>query len=441
MPVFELIFIFLLMLLNGFLSLSEMAVVSSKRLKLLDLASKNVRGARSTLTLLDSQSSFLASVQVGITLISVVAGMFSGASLSKSFSAWLSIQFPMIAQHAESIGFGLIVALITFLSLVIGELVPKRIALSDPERISTRVAPLLLHMSRVLKPLVYLLNISTEFLLKRLGVTFAASPLVTEEEVKIMIEQGTEAGVFEKDEETMLKRVLEFSEVRVRDVMTPRVNVVGIDSNLPSSSAILKLANTKLSYLPVYRGKLDDVVGVLSTKLVLEKLVHARPEDIIIEDCMIKEPLFVPESVSAQVMLERFKSTKKHLGIAIDEFGGVAGVVTLQDILESIVGNVPDYYRLHSDPMTKREDGSYLLDGVMTLDDIRVILDRDIFEKVDSEGLATISGLVMSELGRVPIVGDKIRTELFDLEVVDMDGNRIDKLLLELKNTAKHSKA
>jgi putative hemolysin len=429
--IIELAVILVLILINGFLSMSEMAMVSSKRARLMELANKGNSGAKLVLNLLDRSSEFLASIQVGITLVGVLAGTFSGATMSEKISQYLSYHYPSIARYSDAIGVFIIVVVITYLSLILGELVPKRIALNSPESIATRVAKIIRLVSSLTRPLVWLLTISTETVLKVFGFKKSNEPIVTEEEVRIMIEQGTEAGVFEKNEESMLKKVMLFTDLRAKDVMTPRVSMVAINLNDPRERILQTIVQTGHSYYPVFSDSLDNLTGLLSGKLMLERVISEGLEGLQFEDCVTKEPLFIPNSMSAGDLLEKFKTTKKHVAIVIDEFGGVSGLISIIDILESIVGNVPDDSHKTVESAIRRKDGSWLIDGLIPIHQISELTGFEVFGRKKTNGVFTLAGLFMQELERVPKEGDALVVGQFRLEVVDMDGNKVDKVLLQ----------
>lgn len=427
----EIAIILALILLNGFLSMSEMAMVSSKRARLMDLANRGSTGAKLALNLLDRSSDFLASIQVGITLVGVLAGTYGGATISEKLTLYLNLHYPSLSAYSEAIGVFVVVIVVTYLSLILGELVPKRLALNSPERTASRVANVIRLVSIFARPLVWFLTTSTEVVLKVLGFKHSADPGVTEEEVKMMIEQGADAGVFERNEESMLKKVMMFADLRARDVMTPRTSVVAIDLDDPKEKIFEEIKKARHSYFPVFKGDLDAIVGLLSGKLMLEKVLAGGLESLNFEDCVLKDPLFTPGSLPADDLLEKFKSTKKHIAIVVDEFGGFAGIISIIDILESIVGNVPDGSRRRGEPAFQREDGSWLVDGLIPIHEVRELTNWDLFENKKVGDVFTLAGFIMQELGKVPEVGDVLTLGRFKIEIVDMDGNRVDKVLLQ----------
>lgn len=420
-----------LILINGFLAMSEMAMVSAKRTRLMDLASKGSSGAKLSLELQDRSSELLASIQVGITLVGVLAGTFSGATISETISGYLDTEYPALAAYSEAIGVAVVVIVVTYLSLILGELVPKRVALNSPESTASRVAQVINLVSRVTRPLVWFLAISTESVLKILRIKQTAEPVVTEEEVKIMIEQGTQAGVFEKNEESMLKKVMMFTDLKAQDVMTPRTSVVAIDSSLPKEKIFEVIKGARHSYYPVFQSHMDNMIGLLSGKLMLEQCLGSNVDAIDINRCIIKDPLFIPTLLPADDILEKFKSTKKHVAIVVDEFGGFAGFVSIIDILESIVGNIPDSSRRRIEPAVRRDDGSWLLDGLLPIHEIIELTDIDLFTEKKVGDVFTLAGFLMQELGKIPREGESVRVGRYRLEVMDMDGNKVDKVLLQ----------
>lgn len=423
---FELIVIAILILSNGLLAMSEMAVVSSKKARLKKLADQGTRGAKTALKLAEADNNdFLASIQVGITLIGVLAGAFSGATLSDKISKAVTVLNPAFESYANAIGLGTVVIFVTYFSLIIGELVPKRLALNNPEIIAARVSKLITGLGKALKPLVYLLSLSTKFVLKVLRADSISDQTVTEEEVKILIQEGTQAGVFDKHEATMMNRVLKLDDYTVSDLMTPRTKVVGIDVNDSVDKVLAKMTQHTHSYFPVYDKSMDRPLGLLSIKNVLSKMI--KKETIVIRKCM-SEPLFVPKSLPAFDALSKFRESGKHIGFVVDEYGGFAGVITVYDITESVVGEIPNNNQKIDRKIVRRENGSLLVEGHLAIQELTEYLKLQIDTEEDFQ---TVGGLMMSRLGRIPTEGDYIRVGLYKFEVVDMDGRRVDKVLID----------
>lgn len=421
----ELGLIFLLLFLNGIFSMSEMAVVSARRARLLQLAQAGNKGAKAALKLAENPGTFLSTVQVGITLVGIVAGAFGGATLSGKLTPIVA-QYEAVRPYAENISFGLVVAAITYFSLVVGELIPKRIALHSAERVAIIAARPMMLLARIVAPLVHLLEGSTNTLLRILGLMDRSDPPVTEEEVKLLIEQGTTAGVFEKTERDVIHRTLGLTDRRISELMVPRTSMVSLDLEDTPAAIIETIQNSKHSRYPVVQGSPDNVVGVLRAKDALPRLLAGKPLDVA--DIMLP-PVFVPDSMSAFRVLEVFRQTGRHLAMVADEYGGVEGLVTMNDILEALVGEMHSIDDTDDPAVVKREDGSYLFDGTLGIADVRQIL--GIPESAfDAETFDTVAGFVMHKLQRIPRAADHFEFAGYRFEVVDMDRHRIDRLLV-----------
>jgi putative hemolysin len=426
MPIsLEIILIFLLILLNGFLAMSEMAVVSSKRARLKKLHEEGHGGAKRVLDMLDSSGDFLASVQVGITLIGVLAGAFGGATLSESIAATIKETVPFLAPYADALSLGLVVLSVTYLSLVLGELVPKRLALNHPEKIAIKSSKIIVTLTALLRPMVSVLSVSTNFVLALTGVRRKNDEAVTEEEVKLMIEEGTQAGVFDKHESMMMQRVLRLDDYRISDLMTSRTQVIAVDLKEPLDAILKKIHLSKHSYFPVFEASIDEPIGVLSIKSLLACYIQNQP---VILKSNLSPCFFLPDTLSADKALERFKKSGERMAIAIDEYGGFSGVVTILDITESIVGMIPDKETNEDMNFVEREDGSTLVDGSTPLVNIMDYLSESF---ACEDPFQTIGGWVMEQLGRIPREGDHVSLGPYKVEVMDMDRHRVDKVLLQ----------
>lgn len=424
--VFELIAIAVLIFLNGLLAMSEMAVVSSKKARLQKLMDEGHTGALTALQLTEGDNNdFLASIQIGITLIGVLAGAFSGATLSDKISATIVAYYPILASYADAIGLGMVVIGVTYFSLVLGELVPKRLALNNPEVIATRVSKSIYVIGKTLRPFVYFLSMSTKFVLRVFRADSSSDQTVTEEEVKLLIEEGRQAGVFEKHEESMMKRVLKLNDFKVSELMTPRIRVIDIDLNEPVEETLAKITKYKHSYFPAFDKTIDRPVGVLSIKKILTKLIQG--EQLEMRSCL-SEPLFVPESMTVDIALNRFKHEGKQIAFVVDEYGGFAGLITIYDITESIVGSIPNNNAHAEKKIVVRANGSLLVDGQTSIEALNEFIDLSDLEDGDFQ---TVAGLIMSQLGKIPTEGEWITIGPYKIEVVDMDRQRIDKVLIE----------
>ena len=419
----EIGFILLLIGANGLFAMSELAIVSARRPRLQMRASKGDRGAAIALELAADPNRFLSTVQVGITLVSTLAGVFGGATIAENIADRLE-PFPSFAPYSETIGLVVVVAGISYLSLVLGELVPKRLAMSNPERIAAAVARPLGRLSRIGIPVVHFLSVSTEVVLRLLRIRPSEEPPITAAEVGALVKEGAAAGVFEEAEHDMVKRVFRLGDTRAVALMTPRTEVVWIDAADPPGEVRHKLTESPHSRFPVCDGTLDNVLGTVHTKDLLVHGFGGKPFDI---KGLLTVPLLIYEGMPGLKVLELFKKTGTHMALVLDEYGSVVGMLTLTDILEAIVGDLPASDATPDQRAVRREDGSWLLDGMLTLDEF-----RDIFEGVElpDGDYETLAGFVMVQLSRIPATGDRFEWEGLSFEVVDMDGNRIDKVLV-----------
>ncbi|RZA26795.1 MAG: HlyC/CorC family transporter [Proteobacteria bacterium] len=361
----------------------------------------------------------------------VLIGALGGSSLSDKVGVMITepIGVNLLADYSDAIGLSVVVIVSTYLSLILGELVPKRMALAHPEKTAARVAPAVRLLSFVSTPGVKFLAFSTELVLKLFRLQNVSSPQVTEEEVKLMVEQGTEAGVFDAGEETIIKRSLKLGSLNVADVMTPRTKVVSFDIHHYDPEVVLaKMRSTRHTYFPVYNERLDNIVGLLSAKLMLYGMKSSTPWDM--RDYMIA-PLLIPESVSVVGALESFKEKSAHVAIVIDEYGGMAGILTIIDMMQAIVGSLPHEADQSSTRFVQREDGSLLVDGMTSIHEFEEVFAVDFEPMTEGEDIQTIAGLLMHQMGRIPREGDVLQLEDLRIEVVDMDGRRVDKILVQ----------
>lgn len=417
--------IVLLVLINGALAMSEMAIVSSRKIRLQRLAENGSRGARTALEMAGEPSNFLASVQIGITLIGILAGAFGGATIADQLATSVG-EIPLLAPYADPISLGIVVLAVTFLSLIFGELVPKRIAMTHAESVASALAPPLRVVSVLARPAVRVLSAVTEGVVKILGLRQIEEAPVTEEEFKTMIDQGAASGVLDKEEGSMMKRALEFGDRRVAEIMTPRHQLVALDLDASLEDNLARVRAAPHSYFPVYRGTADHLAGVVSNKRIIEAIVSRRSFDFDLNECLI-EPLFVMETMSTLKLLERFKSTGTHLALVIDEYGTTAGIVTLTDLMEAIVGDLPTEEDIS---IVRREDGSLLLEGTLPLYELEEVLNITIHDGELEGDFQTLGGLAMEKLGNIPRTGDVFEWKNHRFEIVDMDGRRVDKVLV-----------
>ncbi|WP_162427784.1 hemolysin family protein [Pontibacter pudoricolor] len=421
----EIIIILILTLLNGFFALSEIALVSVKRSRIEQKAAQGSSSAKDVLKLLDEPENFLSSVQVGITLISIVAGAYGGAALSEKFTPVVA-SIAALAPYAQEISIVVIVGLITYVTIVIGELIPKTIALNNPERIALAVAPIIKVFTKFTFPLVKLLSGSTNLAIKLLGIKQdKAGASLTEEELRHLIKVAGREGVLEKEEERLHDNLFYLYEQRNRSLMTYRTDVEWLDINRPLAELhqiILQSAHTKF---PVGKGSPDNIVGVLAVKDYFEQV---DKQGVPLQD-VLKPPLFVSESMYAMKTLKMFQRKKQYLALVVNEFGAVEGLITLHDIMEAIVGDLPDVDESSDPELFRREDGSYLVNGAMLVRELNRELGLELIQD-HPERYATLGGFILYTLSKIPKVGDTITLRTHELEVVDMDASRVDKVLV-----------
>ena len=421
----EISILIFLILLNGVFALSELAIVSSRRERLQMLVDEGNKGASIALAMAQEPTALLSTVQVGITLIGILAGAFGGASLSDEL-AQLIAPIPVIGAYARTISLAIVVGTITYFSVVLGELVPKRLALRDPERIAAMVARPMSLLSRIARPLVRLLTLSTAFFLRVLGVRETVSEsMVSEEEIKVLIEQGALAGVFEEAERDMVESIFRFGDRQLRSIMTPRTEIVWLDINDSEEIVRETVSQSHHSRFPVCDDSIDRVLGIVEAKDLLSSSWSDEPFDL---RAVMRAPVFLPETMPALRALEKFKQTGNQSALLVDEFGGIEGMVTLIDMMEAIVGDIPTLEEIAEPPVVRREDGSLLVEGYLDVEDLKELLDVD--ELPDEEDYQTLGGFVVLRLGRLPRVGDIVEWLGYRFEIVDMDGNRVDKVLI-----------
>ncbi|MBB3268493.1 putative hemolysin [Azospirillum sp. OGB3] len=421
---FEIAIIVALTLLNGVFAMSELAVVSSRKARLQSMADQGNGGARMALRLIDDPSRFLSTVQIGITMVGVVAGAYGGATLGDRLGQWLD-SFPALAGRGELLGVGGVLVVITYSSIVLGELIPKRIALKSPERVASLIAPPMRLLSRIAAPFVWLLGASTDLLLRLLGLHGAREESVTEEEVRSMISEGTQAGVFAPAEKEMIDGVLRLADRTVRTIMIPRPDVAWLDLGKTQAEQLAAIRAGGHSRYPVCRGELDELVGVIHTRDLVNALVEGRPFDL---EAQAARPLVVHDGTPILKLLELMKTSGHHLAVVVDEYGSIEGIVTLTDILETIAGDLPEAGEAMETAAVRREDGSWLVEGWMPVDEFE---DTVGLRGVRGTGdFHTVAGLVLHHLGHVPVAGEAFEWEGVRVEVVDMDGRRIDKVLV-----------
>lgn len=417
----EILILLLLMVLNGVFSMSEIALVSARKSRLKNDAERGDGRARAALKLAENPDTFLSTVQIGITLIGILTGIYSGEKITARIRVWLE-QFEVIRPYAQTIAVTLLLIAITYFSLVIGELVPKRIGLTRAESIAKTVALPMGVLSRITYPFIWLLSKSTYLIVKVLGIRKSDDSAVTEEEIKAIINEGLEQGTIDEVEQEIVENVFNVSDRNITSLMTPRSDLVWLDANATSAEYREIVRAERHAIYPVCEGSIDRMVGVVSIKDLYVSDDTATPRDLM------QKPLYVPENNSAYQILEKFRVAKVHHGFIVDEYGSLLGMVTVNDIFEAIVGFVPDAEN-EDYAFVKREDGSYLVEAQMPFIDFLDRMNRDPREFLE-EDFSTLAGFILHQLERIPVVGDTMTWRDLRFEVVDMDDRRIDKLLV-----------
>lgn len=422
----EILVIFLLTIANGIFSGSEIAVVSARKVRLEQLADRGSRKARVALKLANAPNDFLSTVQIGITLIGILSGAVGGATVAQRLKPVFD-GIPVVKPYSEGISVAVVVTIITYLSLVIGELLPKRIALNGPEQIACNVAQPMWFLSRLTAPLVNILGASTDALLKLLDIKASDEPDITEEEIKVLIRQGAESGMFEEAEHEMVERVFRLGDRPIKAMMTPRPEIDWLDLESSLEENLQEVVESNHARFPVGRGNLDNCVGVIRGSNLLAARLSGQ--DVTLE-ALLQPPLYVAESARALNVLEQFKQTGVHIALVADEYGGIEGLVTLNDLMEAIVGDLPSLEDQEEPLVIQREDGSWLLDGSLDINDLKDLVEKESLPDEATESFHTLGGFVMHFLGHIPQSGEHFAWSGLRFEVVDMDGTRVDKVLV-----------
>jgi putative hemolysin len=421
----EILIIIVLIIANGLFAMTEIAIVSSRKPRLEKLAAEGSSGARAALELANDPTPLLSTVQIGITLIGIFTGAYGGVTIAQGLVNHLK-PLPLVGPYASTISIALVVSLITYVSLIIGELVPKRVALNNPEPIAVAIARPMRFLSRpVLLPLVKLLSFSTEVVLELIGVKKPEDAGVTEEEIKIMIAEGTLLGTFEEAERNIVDRVFRLGDMRAAALMTPRTQIDWLDLDRDDEYLWQIITESPHSKLPVARGSLDDVLGIIFVKDLLSK----RCADSLPIEENIEQPLFVPRSLRAFKLLEQFQQSGMHVAFVMDEFGGLLGLVTLHDILEHLVGDLPEEDE-EIQSIVQRDEKSWLVDGLLPIEDFKDYFEVAEMPGEDRDHYQTLGGFITSFLGYMPKTGEAFTWSTFKFEVVDMDRMRIDKVMV-----------
>jgi putative hemolysin len=422
----DIVIIAVLLIFNGIFSMYEFALVSSRKTRLEEKAKSGNGGAKTALQLLGQPEKILSAIQVGVTLVGIISGAYGGMAFTEDVIP-IFASSPLLAPYANTLAVVLVVGLITYFSLIIGELVPKNIALNNPEAIACFLSPPMKIVGTIVYPIVWFLSVSTKLVLKLFRIKDRTGVPVTEEELRILLKQGSEHGVIEKEESNIINEVIRFGEKRAGTIMTHRLDVKWIDINDPITEIIEMVQNVSYSKLPVCNKTIEDIKGIVAVKDLLSSYINSK--NINFED-ILHEPVFIPEQLPAIKVLELFRETRNHYGIVVNEYGSMEGIITLHDVTENIMGDLPAIEDTDEPEVFRREDGSYLIDGSMLLEDVEDLLEiHSLYEPGEEEAnVNTIGGFAMHKLNRIPKTGDTFSIKGRIFEIVDMDGNRVDKL-------------
>ncbi len=434
----ELSIIALLLLANGLFAMAEIAMVSARKARLRKLAARGDPRARAALEVAEAPTRFLSTVQIGITLLGVLAGAFGGRTVAENLEHWLAT-WPPLADYAEAVSLAIVVCVITFASVILGELVPKRLGLHAPERVAMLVVRPINFLSHLVSPLASVLTFITDRTLQVFGIGQPKEAPVTEEEVRLLVEQGIHAGTFNPAEQRMVEGVLTLDQRLVTTLMTPRPKIVFLNINDPEDANWRKIVTSGHSYFPVYQNHHDQIVGMVAVKALWAHSAIGLPTAL---KNLLQPPLFVPKTMMAIQLLEQFKKTGKHIAIVMDEFGAVQGIVTLIDVMESIVGDLPERGDRAQPVANRRDDGSWLIDATLPIAELKTLLSLDapLPNEADAD-FQTLGGFVVTQLGRIPTAADWFEWSGWRFEVVDMDGRRVDKVLVARASAAQTPKA
>ena len=424
----EILILFALMLVNGFFSMAEIALVSARKARLEAQSNKGDLRAKQALLLSQKPDSFLSTVQIGITTIGILTGIYSGDKIVDYVSLYFS-SFPLLADYSVGFATAFVVIIITFFSLVLGELVPKRLGLANPEKIAKIVAPIMRIISMVVHPFVWLLSNTTSFIVRIFRLK-ADDDQVTEEEIKAIISEGSEQGAIDDAEHDIIQRVFHLGDRNVTSLMTHRSDVIWFDLNDNENQIREKIIREPHSVYPICDKDIDNIKGIVSVKDL-----YVTDDNILFKEVM-KTPLFVPENISPYLLLEKFKQTKIHTSFVVDEYGTLLGLVTLNDLLEAIVGDLPQQ-DVSDYEIVKRDDGSYLIDAQIPFYDFLSNFEKAEWMNEGEQDFDTLAGFILHTLERIPVVGDKFEWKGFKIEIIDMDGHRIDKVLVGISDQLK----
>jgi putative hemolysin len=427
----EVILIFLMILLNGLFAMTEIALVSVRKSRIEQQAEDGDKDAKTALDLIESPNRFLSTVQVGISLVGVFAGALGGASFADGLAVWIN-KIPFLVPYSHAIALVVVVLVITYFTLVLGELIPKRLALQSSEKITLAMARPMRILSQVASPVVSLLAVSTELGLKLLDIKGPQESPVSDEEIMMLVEQARQTGTVQDVEQDMVESVFRLGDRRADAIMTPRMDLIWLDMQEQLDVNIHKVLSSSHSLFPVGDGSLDEIIGVVRAKELVGRKLNG--ESVNLPDIVIP-PLFIPESMPALKVLELLKTPGNRAALVIDEYGALQGMITLSDVLEAIIGDIPTPGESFEPQVVQREDGSYLFDGQLQIDELKDILDLDELPEEEHAGFSTLGGFMMNQLGEIPTAGQHFEWEGLRFEVVDMDGRRVDKVLVQRLET------
>lgn len=426
----DIVLIVLLILLNGVFAMSEIAVVSSRKSRLQNLADDGSLGAQAALSLHREPSSFLSTIQVGITSIGILSGAIGEAAVADPLTEWLS-HIPWLADHARGIAITITVVGLTYFSVVVGELLPKRLALLAPEGVASLISRPMIILARITHPLVVILSSSCSAILRLLGASHREESPVTDDEINVLMEQGAEAGVFHESEQAIVSNVLRLDEQRIAAIMTPRREMFIIDLDEGEDVVWQRIVDSDYSRLVVCRDGLENILGILQTGGLLKKALPGHVITVADVESILQPPLYVPESVTTTQLLESFRRARLQFALIVDEYGDVQGLVTLTDVLAAIVGELSVPESPEDRDMLQREDGSWLVDGDVGIERVKSVLDIvDDLPGEEEHSFHTLGGFIMHQLGRIPHATDHFEAADWRFEVMDMDRNRVDKVLV-----------
>jgi len=424
----EIIVILFLIIANGTFAMAEIAIVSSRKSKLKVMAEAGSRKAQKALELAQDPGNFLSTIQISITLIGILAGVYGGATIAKDLQHVFDA-YSLLNPYSYTLSLAVVVIGITYFTLIIGELVPKRLALQHPERIAVLIAMPVYYVSIVVYPFVRILDASSGVIIRILGIKKPVSD-VSEEEIKSLLAEGAEAGIFHKMEQDICQRAFRMDDLSVHDIMTPRPDIVWLDYTAPFQENLDKIREAHHTLFPVCKGGLDQVVGILHVKDLFKIYPEIEKSDI---ESLLHQPFIFPETVSIMKIIEHFRSSPINIALVVDEYGVIQGLVTVNDIVEALVGDISSFREAGDQEIVEREDGSWLVDGTIPIETFKQNFNIADMPGDKDEDYHTLGGFIMTYLGRVPVTGDLIHWDKYRFEVVDMDGNRVDKVLFMIQ--------